>query len=60
MAWRYGRPDDIIPNSARSHPYGESEACYPAYRCELCNTIEGSVGMPERCRTPKEEVNPHG
>lgn len=28
----------------------DHEACYPAYRCETCNAIEGSAGMPTRCR----------
>jgi hypothetical protein len=34
----------------------DHEACYPAYRCETCNAIEGSVGMPARCQALTKEV----
>lgn len=23
---------------------------YPAYRCDTCNAIEGSIGMPRECK----------
>lgn len=29
----------------------DKEACYPCYRCDACNAVEGSVGIPQQCRT---------
>lgn len=29
---------------------------YPAYRCEVCNALDGSMGQPNRCKpaTPNQ------
>lgn len=33
--------------------YIDVGACYPCYRCGTCGAVEGSVGMPRECQTPK-------
>lgn len=35
----------------------DREACYPAYRCDTCNMVEGSVGMPKACRQAEGDVS---
>lgn len=31
----------------------EDSGSYPAYRCNLCSAIEGSIGMPKDCSEHK-------